>query len=136
MSRAHVAALDIGGTHVTAALVDVGTWNVVDGSTCRRDIDSGSDAGTIAARIAEAATCTGATDGTPWGIAIPGPFDYRRGIGTFVGREVRRSSRCRRRAVAARFGVQGMLHFLNDADAFGIGEWTAGAARGVLARSW
>jgi glucokinase len=131
MSLAHVGALDIGGTHVTAALVDVRTWTVVDGSTCRRDIDSGGDADAIAARIAEAATCTGAPDGTPWGIAIPGPFDYRRGIGDFRG--VGKFDAFRGVDVGQvlhRFGVQGMVHFLNDADAFGIGEWTAGAARG------
>ena len=131
MAIARVAALDIGGTHVTAALVNPVTWTVVAGSTCRRDIDSSGDADTIGAGIADAARCSGAPEGTPWGIAIPGPFDYRRGIGDFRG--VGKFDALRGVDVGQllhRFGVEGELHFLNDADAFGIGEWIGGAARG------
>jgi predicted NBD/HSP70 family sugar kinase len=66
-------------------------------------------------------------------MAVPGPFDYERGIGLFrdvgkfdslygvdVGRGL--GERIRPRPSAVRF--------LNDADAFGLGEYAAGAARG------
>ena len=66
-------------------------------------------------------------------MAVPGPFDYARGIGLFrdvgkfdslYGVDVRRGllTRIRPRPSAVRF--------LNDADAFGVGEYAAGAARG------
>ncbi len=133
MSPPRVAALDIGGTHVTAALIDVGAWMVVQSSVCRRSIDSSAHAGAIVDSIVDAATCLAAAEGIRWGVAIPGPFDYERGIGDFRGvgkfdslRGVDVGAMLRERGV----GSGGVIHFLNDANAFGIGEWVAGAARG------
>jgi glucokinase len=70
--------------------------------------------------------------GAAWGIAIPDPFDYERGIGQFEGvgkfaslRGVDVGTDLRRLLGASR------LAFVNDADAFVIGEWVAGAARGA-----
>jgi glucokinase len=70
----------------------------------------------------------------PWGIAVPGPFDYAtgvaryRGVGKFgaldgvdVGKEL-----------ATRLGVPASaLRFLNDAAAFGLGAWQHGPAAGA-----
>jgi glucokinase len=129
----HVAALDVGGTHVTAALVETATWSVVTGSTCRRELDSQADADAILGGIIGAALCLGVDEGTPWGIAMPGPFDYERGIGDFSGvgkfdalRGVDVASRLRQAGI----GTASNVYFLNDADAFGIGEFASGAARG------
>jgi glucokinase len=127
----HVAALDIGGTHVTAALVDVTTWHVVSGSGCRREVDSAATADVIVAAIVDAAKCIGAPQGTSWGVAIPGPFDYQRGIGDFS--DVGKFDALRGVDLGSLLRASGVgpdLHFLNDADAFGIGEWAAGAAAG------
>jgi glucokinase len=71
--------------------------------------------------------------GDTMGVAIPGPFDYETGIGRFAG--VAKFEMLAGVNVGAAL-LEGLVpwvrrvRFLNDADAFGIGEWTAGMARG------
>lgn len=133
MSRETLGALDIGGTHVTAALVDVAERAVVASTRQRRPVDAQADADTVLSTIAAAAHAAAGDTAAPWGVAIPGPFDYRRGIGDFTGvakfgslRGVDVGRALRRSGVGTRHGV----HFLNDAAAFATGEWIAGAAAG------
>jgi glucokinase len=127
-----VPVLEIGGTHVTAALVDLDTGQPL-GRTVREPLPAQGTAAEILDAIASAAARVDAPPGARWGVAVPGPFDYATGIGLFhdvgkfealygvdVGAELRRRLRP---APAA-------LRFLNDADAFGIGEYAAGAAAG------
>jgi glucokinase len=69
-----------------------------------------------------------------FGVAIPGPFDYDAGIGRYegVGKFESLYGVDVRGAIADALGMaptQG--RFINDADAFLIGEWSAGAARGA-----
>jgi glucokinase len=125
--------LEVGGTHVTAALVDPDGWQVR--SALRRDVDAQAGADELIAAWAEAAASAGAQPGDRWGVAMPDPFDYLHGIALFD-------------AGVAKFGaLHGVdvgaalrsaispqpdsLAFVNDADAFALGEWTAGAARGA-----
>jgi len=133
VSRHVVGALDIGGTHVAAALVDVEHWNVLPTSRTRRPLDPHADAPTLLARIASAAAGTGAQPATKWGVAVPGPFDYPAGIGDFSGvgkfealSGIDVGGLLRRMGV----GTSGTLTFVNDAHAFALGEWVAGAGRG------
>ena len=72
-------------------------------------------------------------DGSLWGVAIPGPFDYVRGIADFHGvgkfdalRGVDLGDVLRRTLTRA----NGRVSFVNDAEAFAIGEWASGAAQG------
>lgn len=128
-----VPALEIGGTHVAGAIIDVDAPAVVTGTRTRLPLDADGPAASIVATIL---ACAGRLGDLPvgaiWGIAIPGPFDYARGIGSFEG--------------VAKFGaldgvdvgrslLDGLpgstrIVFLNDADAFLIGEWAAGAGVG------
>ncbi|MFF4901905.1 ROK family protein [Streptomyces sp. NPDC001068] len=130
---APVPVLDIGGTHVTAALVDPATGHPVPSSVLRRPLGSDAPADGILDTIALAALELPADHRPFWGVAIPGPFDYGSGVGRFtdigkfetlagvdVGAGLRR--RLGRRAER--------LRFLNDADAFAIGEHHAGSAAG------
>jgi len=127
-----VPALEIGGTHVASAMVDVARPVVVTGSWTRMPLDADDSADSILATIVACAGALAAARGSAWGIAIPGPFDYSAGIGRFEG--------------VAKFGaLEGVnvgrrlmaglptptrVAFLNDAAAFLIGEWAAGAAIG------
>lgn len=129
-------ALDIGGTHVTAALVELGPKPTVDPPTVthlhREPLPSAGTATEIIDAITTCARRVPAPAGAAWGVAIPGPFDYRRGIGLFRGVA----------KFEALYGVPlgdtlrlrlpgpGPIRFLNDAEAFLRGEWGAGAARG------
>lgn len=128
-----VAALDIGGTHVSAARVDVQAASVEPGSRRRLPLrpDGGRDE--LLGVILRAAELSGA--GTSrLGVAVPGPFDYERGICTIRGvGKLESLYGVDLRAELAR--VLGLLdstavRFLNDAEAFLLGEWWAGEARG------
>ena len=144
--------LEIGGTHVTAALVFGGTdaqdeerreqqrparrdpghpWAVLRGSVLRRQLDAHDSARGLLDALAEAANRLGGSHNGTWGVAVPGPFDYRRGVALYenVGKFDHL------RGVDVRAGLMERLHpapqqitFLNDADAFGIGEFAIGAA--------
>lgn len=131
-------ALEIGGSHVSSALVNRRTGQLVAGSRHRRAIKPGASAEELVGGFASAMIELDAAPDTPWAAAIPGPFDYRRGIGRFKGvgkfdalLDVNLTSRLH----AALPQLTGGITFVNDADAFAVGEWrqgvTAAAARCV-----
>lgn len=127
-----VPALEIGGTHVAGAMIDLAAPAVVAGTRSRVPLDADGTADSIIGTIVQCAEGVTAGPGAAWGVAIPGPFDYAAGIGSFEG--------------VAKFGALSGVDvgrrlldgipaadrviFLNDADAFLVGEWAAGAAVG------
>ncbi|GAB3185565.1 ROK family protein [Nesterenkonia halophila] len=120
-----VAAVDIGGTHVSSALVD----SVGIRGERRESIDADADAGDLLDRIARCGREHIRRAGRV-ALAVPGPFDYLRGVGDFRG--VAKFARLRgvdvRAGLAARWGWDpAKLRFINDAEAFGLGEWRSGA---------
>jgi glucokinase len=62
---------------------------------------------------------------------MPDPFDYQRGIGQFEGVGKFTALRGVDVGDALRIRLRGQVAFLNDADAFVLGEWAAGAAKGA-----
>lgn len=127
-----VPALEIGGTHVASALLSPPSWNLTDERVHRRPVRAQGTAAEIVDDVLSAAAALGPQPGARWGVAIPGPFDYAAGIGRFRG--VAKFDALRGVAlgqILAREipGAAGVV-FLNDAHAFGIGEWRAGTARG------
>ncbi len=130
-----IAALEVGGTHVTAALVDPSSGQVLEGTRSRRPLDSDGPATEIMRTLLEVAAPVAAAAGwnATLGVAIPGPFDYARGIGRFEGVAKFESLRGLDLGTALRAGLDGMVAqvaFLNDAAAFVLGEWAWGAASG------
>lgn len=127
-----IPVLEVGGTHVSAALVEPGTWTVA--TTTRLDLDPAADADTLLDRFAAAAADVAPDTAATWGVAMPDPFDYDHGIGRFEGVGKFESLN----GVDVRAGLRSRLTpepshvaFLNDADAFALGEWTAGAVKDV-----
>lgn len=125
--------LEIGGTHVTAALVRHarGSWTVAADSVVRRDLDAHAPASQLLDTLAAAANSLGTGHNGRWGVALPGPFDYASGIARYehVGKFDGLQDVDVRAGLAERLGVAlGTVTFLNDADAFGIGEVALGAA--------
>jgi glucokinase len=127
-----VGALELGGTHVTAARVEGG--GVVPGSRARRPLRPDGDRAELLGAILEAAVAANRPEVGRWGVAVPGPFDYQHGICTISrvhkldalhGVDLRAEL-----AGVLRLGDGRQIRFLNDADAFLLGEWRAGAARG------
>ena len=127
-----VPVLDVGGTHVTSALVDTGTWHVV-GRPHRVRLDSHGTADEIVSTLAEAANAIDAEAGAVWGIAMPDPFDYAAGVALFEGAGKFDAINGVDIGAALADGIDARpadVRFLNDADAFVLGEWVHGAASG------
>ncbi|MFB8140700.1 ROK family protein [Streptomyces parvus] len=125
-----VPVLEIGGTHVTAALVDMTTGLPVAGSVVRRPVSADAGSTEILDSFAEAARHVPAPGGAHWGVAVPGPFDYAAGVGKFRG--IGKFEALHDVDVGAelsdRLPHPRAISFLNDADAFALGEHHSGAA--------
>jgi len=131
--NAVIPVLEIGGTHVSAALIDTSLWAPVPGSSRREPLNSAGTSGEILERISRCATALGARRDSNWGVAIPGPFDYANGIGTFDGVrkfDALRGTNVRRSLLDSIQPKPNDIVFVNDAKAFALGEWHAGAAAG------
>ncbi|WP_328323143.1 MULTISPECIES: ROK family protein [unclassified Streptomyces] len=129
----HIPVLEIGGTHVTAAVIDTGAGLPVPRTVVRRPVAAGAATGELLDAIAGAADRADVGEGAHWGVAIPGPFDYAAGVGRFRGIGKFESLH----GVDVRAELLGRLpanprgiSFINDADAFAVGEYRAGAASG------
>jgi glucokinase len=126
-----VPVLEVGGTHVSAALVRTTDWTVA--YSTRHRLNSHGTAAQILDAFRAAACTVPVTGPAVWGIAMPDPFDYPNGIATF--RDVGKFDDLYGVDVGAHLratlpGPPAATEFVNDADAFILGEWTAGAARG------
>ena len=126
-----VVALDLGGTHVSAATIAVGSATVVSGSRVREELSSGAGRDDLLGRIRAAATAARSGQVEAAGVAVPGPFDYGRGI-CLLEHKLESLYRVDLRAeLASALSLPpDTVRFLNDAEAFLLGEWWAGAARG------
>jgi glucokinase len=103
------------------------------GSAYRLPLDSSGSAEAIIATMVACADALRLGPGETLAVAMPGPFDYQAGIGRFegVGKFDALAGVDLRRALLARLAQPpGRVTFVNDAEAFGLGEWLAGAARG------
>lgn len=128
-----IPVLEVGGTHVTAAWVDSVRWRTLADTRRRLPLNSAGTAAEILSAIGSCARLLGPLDGTVLGVAIPGPFDYAHGIGRFEGVakfDALNGVDVGSALLAALPRPPDRLRFLNDADAFGLGEWVGGAGRG------
>ena len=125
-----VAAIELGGSHVSAARVDLAT-RAGPGRVTRISFRPDASRAELIDSIVGAA-CSIAVRGDLIGVAAPGPFDYERGVC-----KVRGLAKLEalydvdvRSELAAALGPARRASFLNDAEAFVLGEGWVGAARG------
>jgi glucokinase len=133
MTRQH-PVLEVGGSHATGALIDLGAADPV-GKTVRLPLDSSADAASILGTLVEVSRQLGAEQRAHWAVAFPGPFDYATGVGRFagVGKFDALHGVDVRQALADGLGSPPeSFHFLNDADAFGLGVWAESEQTGRL----
>ncbi|PRY11661.1 glucokinase [Pontibacter ummariensis] len=131
-----VLGIDIGGSHATAALVNLQTCTLLTGSRARREINS---QGTVAeimddwCVVVENAIKGSREFSGRVGIAMPGPFDYPAGISLIQGQN--------KYDMLYKLNVKELLaerlliapehiRFMNDAECFLQGEVVCGAAKG------
>jgi glucokinase len=125
--RGVVGALDIGGTHVSAGRVRLSGATVEPGARLRLAY-SGAP---VLERILEAARSVATPETDRFGVAAPGPFDYAAGVCLVSHKLPGLYGVDLRRELAVALGLAGgSVSFVNDAEAFLLGEWWAGAARG------
>lgn len=130
-----VPVLEVGGSHVTAAAVDLDRARIADGTRRRLPLTSGVGPEDFLAALAEAANgmlSATALDaravGGTWGIAVPGPFDYAHGIARHqgVGKFASLDGLAVGGLLTPRLNRRpARLRFLNDASAFALGAWHA-----------
>lgn len=121
------------GSKCEGAWLGDGGWRVVAGSLVRRALDGQQSAASLLDAIAAAANALGEAHTGRWGVALPGPFDYLTGIARYehVGKFDQLQGVDVRAGLATRLRHKPRsITFLNDADAFGIGEYLLGAAGG------
>jgi glucokinase len=131
-------ALDIGGSHITAAVVDLTTRIVIPESMIRRGLDHTAPADTLlelwgkTALEAVSRVPTASISGV--GIAMPGPFDYQHGI-SYLEHKFASLYGQHLNTDLMQLWKNTRLHqlkprFANDAALFALGEAWAGAAIG------
>lgn len=135
-TTSYALGVDIGGSHVCSAVVDLSSGEIC-GQVQTTPVDCMAPAGEIlerwSANIRQAIAASGAGAVTRVGIAIPGPFDYGRGVSLIRG--VNKFDRifgldaCESLRAYLAEGGDREFRFINDASAFALGECLAGAAR-------
>jgi glucokinase len=131
-----VPVVEVGGSHVTAALVGPGGNPPEVRNLITAPLDPAASADMLLDVVLSCARGLDAPAGARWGVAVPGPFDYAAGVawyrgvakfdalyGVDVGRRLRDG-------LGSEMAAE--LVFLGDAEAFALGEWVFGA--GHLAR--
>jgi len=128
--------VDIGGSHITAALVDLETRMIIQDSITRSAIESKESKEVILTAwcdIINKAFEKSTVKTKLIGIAMPGPFDYENGISLIKDQEKFKSlyKVNVKEELSKRLNVPAEnIHFINDAAGFLQGEIFGGAARG------
>ena len=139
MTDLYALALDIGGSHVTAAVVDLEARRVVENSLSRRGTKIDDPEVTLieawAGAALDALEKAGVGTVARVGAGMPGPFDYGQGISwhtqkftSLYGQSVYQAMQNRWQNTPLE-GVK--LRFANDAALWALGEWWLGDMQGM-----
>lgn len=141
--KKYAIGADIGGGHITVAVIDLGDARIVAGSHCRMDVDAEGSAESILSAWAEAIkqSAQQAIDEAEiepsaivgMGLAMPGPFDYENGIAKIIEQKKFRAlyDMNIRAELAQRTGfAPESIKFKNDAENFLRGCVFGGVGKG------
>ena len=136
MENTVAIGVDIGGSHITAALVDFDTRKVLQHSITRRRLDSHKDVDYIinvwAGVIKDSVSFLEGKKANI-GIGMPGPFDYENGISFLKGQDKYDSlyGLNVKILLAEKLGIDvSSIRLMNDAVSFLQGEAFGGAGHG------
>jgi glucokinase len=127
-----VGALDLGGTHVSGGRVHLDSAMLDPRSRMSETLPADASRAELVAAISRVARSIAGPKVRRLGVAVPGPFDYATGISAIAHKlEGLHGVDLRSELYAASaLPDRAAVLFLNDAEAFLLGEWWAGAARG------
>jgi len=136
MERNIAVGIDLGGTHLSSALVDLKTLQIIEGSVTRNSYLHTESADQIlnnwANNIEETIEKKKSEDNLLGiGIAMPGPFDYKNGISKMKQKLVSIYDKHLPTELNARLNhaPDYTFRFINDASCFGVGESLKGIAQ-------
>lgn len=124
----YILSCDIGGSHITSAIVETNTWKILDETITRSLVNSLEDAKSIFQDwTTNMKSCLDKIDQEvkQIGIAAPGPFDYEKGVALMKGQS--KYDSLYQMEVTAPI-LQGLgneqlnIRYINDAAAFLQGE--------------
>jgi glucokinase len=145
MTENKIVGIDIGGSHISACIVDLGSSTLLEPSFTRVKTNPDGSVTEIinawAGAIEDCLACLeikgseaqGVRSGIRVGIAMPGPFDYDKGISYITGLHKFESlyGLNIKELLADRLKIPTEhIKFLNDASAFLLGEIKGGAGKG------
>ncbi|MEN8200952.1 MAG: ROK family protein [Bacteroidota bacterium] len=135
MNKGYAIGIDVGGSHITSAVVDLDNNVVLTETMSEKEVDTGAGAGDIIRSWAEAIGESMGRSPSPVkgiGMAMPGPFDYSSGISL-----IREQPKLRNlygmnvnEALQTELGTTIPVRFMNDTSSFAIGEAFAGSGKG------
>jgi glucokinase len=132
--------VDIGGSHISCAACDLSEKKYLGETLSESELDNQGTAGEIisvwARTILETMRKVNTKKITGIGFAMPGPFDYVKGIGLFKGNNKKYESLNGLNvphALQETMNLSGKMpvRFINDATAFALGEDWLGKAAGT-----
>lgn len=129
--------VDIGGSHITSAAVNLRTFEILQKTTYSTKINNKASKDVVLQdwskainKTVESASLQSKAD---IGFAIPGPFNYKEGVALFEGENDKYESlfNVSIREELPKFinSEKVSLRFLNDATSFGVGVSTQGKAK-------
>jgi len=138
MNKSIAIGADIGGSHITCAAVDMISGKVLKETVTERSVDNKASAEGIIDRWSEAVKnvlkMIPGDHVRGVGFAMPGPFDYVKGISYIKGVAKYENlygvnvTGAMTSKLGASAGLQ--VRYMNDASAFAVGEAWAGSAAG------
>ncbi|TKB97244.1 ROK family protein [Pedobacter cryotolerans] len=136
MEKPTVLGVDIGGSHITAAIVDLDKGTLIKDSIKRNEVNSRNDKEAILTawcKVIRNANGGNLNENSRIGIAMPGPFDYKNGISLIKDQDKFNSlfGLNIKKELAERLNIPSSnIKFVNDAASFMHGEANYGAAKG------
>lgn len=136
MNNKKVIGIDIGGSHITAALIDLEAHIIIPGTLIRQSVNSKNTAEQIIKEWSNTIACCKALDASASdkiGIAMPGPFDYDKGISLITGLdkfEMLYQLNIKELLAKELTIAPADIWMMNDANCFLKGEVFGGAATG------
>ena len=140
MTRKLAIGVDVGGSHVSCAAFDLSGKQYLNRTFAENDLDNHASADVIISiwgdTIRRTIELAGGKNIEGIGFAMPGPFDYKKGISLFTGQNDKYENTYGLEVppkLRQYLGLQDSvkIRFINDATAFAIGEDRAGKAREV-----
>jgi glucokinase len=136
MNKNIAIGTDIGGSHISCAAIDLVTGKIIKETLTEKSVDNQSAAKIIidtwSAALSSVMSKIPVAKIKGIGFAMPGPFDYVKGISYIrgVAKYENLYGVNTKEAIAENLGLKDdfLIRFMNDASAFAVGEAWAGSA--------